>query len=284
MSTYGRKSIKYNLAKVIDVALSEDLSTEGDITSNAIIPLDLDTEFSIVAREELILCGVDVPKLILEQSDTQVRLKQCFKDGDLVPQGAKIIEGFGNAISILSSERTILNILQHLCGISSYTKKFVDLVKHTKAVIRDTRKTLPGLRELEKYAVKIGGGENHRFTLDESFLIKDNHIALCGGDIKKAFDLCKAKNPDKVIEIECDTLKQVEQALSTNCDIILLDNMLLKDIKKAVLMNNNKRIKLEASGGVNLNNVKEIAEAGVDYIAVGGLTHSVKASDIGLDI
>lgn len=283
MSIYRRKTEQDTLAEIIKIALLEDCGIDGDITSNAIISPNLTTKFVIAAREDIIICGADIPELIFKQYDPKMHIERFFQDGDVVPAGAAIIQGSGNAISILSLERTILNLLQHLCGIASNTRKFVNLIKHTKAIIRDTRKTLPGLRELEKYAVRIGGGENHRFTLDESFLIKDNHIALCNGNIRQAFELCKEKYPNKLIEIECDTIEQVELALLTGCDLILLDNMSIDTTKKAVALVNNK-IKLEASGGINLSNVQSVAETGVDYVAIGSLTHSVKASDIGLDI
>lgn len=271
-----------NLANIIHDAIKEDMGLSGDITSIAAIDQDQVADFIVSNREDLVLCGLDIIEIALKNFDSNLKLNKYFNDGDYIKAKEVIVDGKGNARAILSSERMMLNLLQHLCGISSNTRKFVDMVKHTKAIIRDTRKTLPGLRDLQKYAVRVGGGENHRSTLDEMILIKDNHIALAGG-VKNAFDRAKSKYPNKIIEIECDTLDQVKQALLTKCDLILLDNMSIEQLKEAVKLASGK-IKLEASGGVNLINVKAIAETGVDYIAIGSLTHSVKASDIGLDI
>jgi nicotinate-nucleotide pyrophosphorylase (carboxylating) len=282
MSTNRDKVDLINLANIIHNALEEDMGLEGDITSISTIEKDQVTNFVVSNREDLVLCGLEIIEMALKTFDTGLKLNKYFNDGDYVQAGQVIADGIGNARAILASERIMLNLLQHLCGISSITRKFVEMIKHTKAIIRDTRKTLPGLRDLQKYAVKIGGGENHRSTLDEMILIKDNHIALSGG-VENAFNRAKLEYPNKIIEIECDTLEQVRQALLTKCDLILLDNMSVEQMEEAVKLSHGK-VKLEASGGVNLSNVKAIAETGVDYIAIGSLTHSVKASDIGLDI
>ncbi len=271
------------IIEIIKQALQEDLGREGDVTSNAIIDQTQEMPFVISNRQDLVLCGVDVIEIALNIADPNLKLIKNFKDGNLVQANEIIARGKAKAIAVLATERTILNLLQHLCGIASLTREYVNIVKHTKACIRDTRKTIPGLRYLQKYAVKTGGGENHRFTLDEMILIKDNHIALAGS-VQEAFNKAKNTYPNKIIEIECDTLAQVEEALHTNCETILLDNMSINELKEAVRLAANSKIKLEASGGVNLNNVSKIAETGVDYIAVGNLTHSVQAKDIGLDV
>ncbi len=271
-----------NIIKLIRDAIEEDVKT-GDITSLAIIPHGIKTDFIISNREDLILCGGDLIQMVLSEGDKDLKLELLFNDGDFIKAGSIIAKGSGEAQSILTLERVMLNLLQHLCGIATVTKKFVDLVGGTKAKIRDTRKTIPHLRWLQKYAVRMGGGENHRSSLDEMILIKDNHISLCLGSVMDAFTKAKTSYPDKVIEIECDTIAQVKEALLTGCDAILLDNMSVSELKEAVELVNGK-VKLEASGGIGLHNVKEIAETGVDYIAIGSLTHSVKAMDIGLDM
>jgi nicotinate-nucleotide pyrophosphorylase (carboxylating) len=269
------------LLKIISDALGEDIGA-GDITSLATIGSEKQTSFIINNREDLVLCGVNVISLALSKLDPKLQVTSFFKDGDFIKAGEVIAKGIGQARGILTAERVMLNILQHLCGIATATRQFVELTKHTKAKIRDTRKTLPYLRELQKYAVRVGGGENHRSSLSEMALIKDNHIALCGG-VKEAFEKIRSMYPNKIIEIECDTIEQVQEALSTGCDEILLDNMSIEMLKESVRLVNGK-IKLEASGGISINTVKAVAETGVDYIAIGSLTHSVKASDIGLDI
>ncbi|MEK6734656.1 MAG: carboxylating nicotinate-nucleotide diphosphorylase [Pseudomonadota bacterium] len=271
-----------DLISLIQLAIKEDFGELGDITSLATIESQRKAKFVISNREDITLCGNDIIDISLKYFDSELNLVKNFNDGDFIKANSIIAQGEGGARAILAIERIMLNLLQHLCGIASATRNYVDLVKHTKAIIRDTRKTLPLYRDMQKYAVKIGGGENHRFTLDEMILIKDNHIAIAGG-VVQAFRVAKAKYPNKIIEIECDTLEQVKEALQTNCEEILLDNMSVEALKEAVKLNNG-RMKLEASGGVNINNVKSIAETGVDYIAIGSLTHSVKASDIGLDI
>lgn len=271
-----------NTLRIIKAAIAEDIGT-GDVTSLAIISSTQLTDFIVSNREDLVLCGAYLIQMVLSQFDPEIEIELLFKDGDFIKAGEVIAKGRGKAQAILSLERVMLNLLQQLCGVATITSKYVELVKATKAKIRDTRKTIPLLRELQKYAVRMGGGENHRSSLDEMILIKDNHIALCEGGLVKAFNKAKASYPTKIIEIECDTLAQVSEALTTGCDTILLDNMSINELKEAVALVAGK-VKLEASGGVGLHNVKLIAETGVDYIAIGNLTHSVKAMDIGLDI
>ncbi len=281
MSTNREIEKFLSLEKIIANAMIEDIGN-GDITTLAIIDSEQMADFVIVNREDLVLCGIDLMQYILRQLDPELQLTKYFNDGDFIQAEQIIAKGRGRAQAVLTLERLALNLLQQLSGVATITERYVALVKHTQAKIRDTRKTLPLLRELQKYAVRVGGGVNHRSCLDEMILIKDNHIALAGG-VMEAFNRAKAHYPNKLIEIECDTLEQVSQALSTSCEAILLDNMSLKMLSQAVELVNGS-IKLEASGGVNLDNVKAIAETGVDYIAIGNITHSVKASDIGLDI
>ena len=270
-----------NLEKIISEAMLEDIAS-GDATTLSIIAPDQMVDFLIVNRENLILCGGDLIQYIFSILDPEVQITKYFNDGDDIKAGQTIAKGRGKAQAVLTLERLMLNLLQQLCGVATRTRQYVELVKHTKAKIRDTRKTIPLLRDLQKYAVRIGGGVNHRSSLDEMIMIKDNHIALSGG-IVRAFNKAKDLYPDKIIEIECDTLEQVSEALLTACDIILLDNMSIEMLEQAVELVGG-RVQLEASGGIALHNVKAVAETGVEYIAVGDITHSIKASDIGLDV
>ena len=203
-----------NSLNIIKNAIIEDLGKDGDITSIATINSNQMTDFIISNREDCVLCGSDIIELTFKQLYSSIKISKNFNDCDFITAGEILATGTGNARCILTLERTMLNLLQHLSGIATNTRNFVNLVKHTKAIIRDTRKTLPNLRELQKYAVRTGGGENHRSTLDEIILIKDNHIAICGS-VELAFNNAKTLYPNKIIEIECDTLEQVSQALST---------------------------------------------------------------------
>jgi nicotinate-nucleotide pyrophosphorylase (carboxylating) len=263
-------------------ALMEDLGVGGDITSDALVPADLRVSFGINTRDQIVVCGgMFVVKCLNEFGIGSVELSAT--DGSVVAAGNNILSGFGLARDILMLERTCLNIIQHLSGISTLTRQFVSAVSHTSVKISDTRKTIPGMRSLQKYAVVCGGGINHRFSLDSAILIKDNHISICGG-VSDAIFVAKTRAPhySKLI-VECDTLEQVDECIKCGVDIVMLDNMSVELIKRAVDIVDGRAI-IEASGGVSLSNVKSIAEAGVDYISVGRLTHSVRAADIGLDI
>ena len=267
---------------IIKNALIEDIG-RGDITSQLVITIDAEAEYVFAAREDICLCGLDVAKKTFALVDGRVKFKSNAKDGDKIKKGKVITTVSGSVRSILKGERVALNFMQHLSAISTKTSKFVLQVKGTGAKILDTRKTTPGLRGLEKYAVFCGGGKNHRMRLDDGILIKDNHIDMAGG-IKNALEKAKKGNKHKLlIEVECDNLKQVSEALSAGADIIMLDNMDVKTMKKAVRIVAGKAL-LEASGGVNIKNVKAIAKTGVDFISVGALTHSAASVDIGLDI
>lgn len=279
------------ITKIIQEALNEDLGKVGDITSNFIIGKNEKIKFQISNREPIILCGTDIALQVFDEVSkklkiSDLKLKANYKDGEFLKKNSIIIEGFGNARLVLAAERLVLNLMQHLSGISTEVKKYVDETKGTKAKILDTRKTIPNLRILQKYAVKIGGGTNHRMALYDGVLIKDNHIAAAGS-VANAVSLAREglkKSKNKIlIEVECDNLKQVSEAIKSKAEIIMLDNMDLVKISEAVKLIN-KKAKIEVSGGVNLKTVGKIAKTGVDYISIGALTHSVKAVDIGLDI
>jgi nicotinate-nucleotide pyrophosphorylase (carboxylating) len=268
--------------RIIQLSLAEDIG-RGDITSIITIPNNIETEFVIRARESMVVCGVEVAMRVFKTVSNDINVASGCNDGDAVQPGDKIITGQGNAQVILAAERVALNLLRQMCGVATLTHKFVQEVKGTKVKILDTRKTIPGLRSIQKYAVKTGGGYNHRFGLDDGILIKDNHISVCGG-IKEALAKARQAAPSLTrIEVECDTLEQVQEAVDGGADIILLDNMDITTLKKAVAVVGGK-IPLEASGNVNLKTVREIAETGVDFISAGMLTHSALSVDIGLDI
>ncbi len=274
--------------KIIEQGLDEDLGAIGDITSNFTIPENRQIKFKISNREPIVLCGVDIAKQIFVAVEKRFKveklaLKINYQDGDFLPKNSVIIEGSGNARAIFAAERLVLNLMQHLSGIATITKQYVDELQGTKAQILDTRKTIPGLRELQKYAVKTGGAKNHRMALYDGILIKDNHIAAAG-NIAQAVKMVRENLTEKMpIEVECDNLSQVSEALAAKADIIMLDNMNLEQIQKAVALISGQA-KIEVSGGMNLEVVGKIAKTGVDYISVGALTHSVKAVDIGLDV
>ncbi len=269
------------LRQIIDIALAEDVGS-GDITSTLVIDENATLRADFVTREQCVVAGIPVLEEIFVTAGDLVRCDPRVIEGSEVKPGAVIFSVSGSARTILTYERVALNLLQRMCGVATITRKFAKEVQHTKAKILDTRKTTPGLRVLEKYAVWIGGGKNHRFGLYDGVLIKDNHIAMVG-DISKAVELARFSAPEGLkVEVECDTLEQVEKAITAGADIILLDNMNNETLKKAVAMNNGRCL-LEASGGVRLETVRGIAETGVDYVSVGAITHSAPNIDIGLD-
>ena len=282
-------SIKEIIEQGLDEDLGRDSHKKGDITSNYTTPINQKIKFQISNREPIVLCGTDIALLVFEaaqkklQIKTSTKLKINFKDGDFLPKNSVIIEGNGNARVAFAAERLALNLMQHLSGIATETKRYVDQLHSNKTKILDTRKTIPSLRMLQKYAVKTGGGHNHRMALYDGILIKDNHIAAAGG-VALAIEMVREQLKKKIkIEIECDNLAQVREALASQADVIMLDNMSLEQIKKAVGLVG-KKAKIEVSGGVSLGMIKEISKTGVDYISIGALTHSVRAVDIGLDI
>lgn len=269
-----------SLDRLIDHALAEDIHT-GDITTKAVVPGLRPASARLVAKEDLVLAGINVAARVFYRINPAITFTAGFEDGTMVGKGQVIAKMHGNASDLLMGERVALNLLQRLSGIATLTSFFVAAVKGTKARIVDTRKTTPGLRELEKQAVRTGGGINHRTGLYDGVLIKENHIAAAGG-ITEAIRRAKAYIPHTLkIEIETETLAQVTEALAAGADIIMLDNMNLTDMKNAVEIIAG-RVPVEASGGVNLDSVRAIAETGVDIISVGALTHSPRAVDISM--
>ena len=270
------------IKQCVDLAFSEDLGRAGDITTVSIVSPDATTTAHIVARETGILAGLEVARQAFDSADSTISFQARIKDGQAVVPGAIIAAISGPARGILIAERTALNFLGHLSGIATLTHQFVRTIRGTKARICCTRKTTPGLRALEKYAVRAGGGMNHRFGLDDAILIKDNHIAVAGG-IKPALVAAKASKGHMVkIEIEVDTLDQLAEVMAEGADIVMLDNMPPDILRKAVAIIDARAIS-EASGGVNLNSVRAISETGVDMISVGAITHSAPTLDLGLD-
>ena len=272
----------FQLTEFVKAALREDIRS-GDITTNSLIPADMQATALMRFRESGIVCGIGAAKSTFRLLDPDVDLKVLLEDGAAVSAGEVALEIHGNARAILTAERVALNIVQHLSGIASATAQYVKETEGTTARIVEIRKTTPGLRLLEKYAVRCGGGHNHRYALDDMILIKDNHIALCGG-IKNAISKARENVGHSIkIEVECDTLDQVREALQAGAELILLDNMTPSTLREAVEIVNGKAL-CEASGGINLQKVRGVAQSGVDIISVGALTHSVRALDVGLDI
>ncbi len=266
----------------VKAALAEDLGNAGDITCASLIPEHLQNSAKFVARADGVLCGVQCAQTALRMVDDTLRITVLKKDGDALKAGDIIARLEGNSRSMLTAERTALNFLTHLSGITTLTAKFVKETAGTKAKILCTRKTHPGLRALEKFAVCMGGGVNHRFGLYDAVLIKDNHLAAVGS-ITAAVQKSRAAVGKAVkVEIEVDTLDQLAQALTTDADVIMLDNFSLESLRQAVALAAGK-IPLEASGGVTLQTIRSICETGVDFVSVGAITHSAPALDIALD-
>ena len=273
--------------KIVTRALAEDIGA-GDITTALTVPPSSTSRAQIVARESGVIAGMPVAEMVFAQvAKVYGSEKPAFHirafDGCPISAGQVAAEIAGPTAVILTAERTALNFLQRMSGIAAKTARMVDLVKHTSAKIIDTRKTTPGLRILEKYAVRMGGGQNHRFGLYDAVLIKDNHIKAAGG-IRPAIEAAKAGAPHAVqVEVEADTIEQVRQALDLGVDMILLDNMAPEMLREAVALCKGRAL-TEASGGITEENIVEVAETGVDLISIGALTHSVKALDLSLEI
>jgi nicotinate-nucleotide pyrophosphorylase (carboxylating) len=269
----------------VRAALTED-DRSGDATTLAIVPESATAKAAMVGREDLIVCGVQLAAAAFHEMDAAIRFEVRALDSERSRAGEKILEVNGPARAVLTAERVALNFVQRLSGVATLAAEFVAAVAGTQATILDTRKTTPGWRELEKYAVRCGGAQNHRFGLWDMVLIKDNHLAALRdatpNAIAAAVQRAREKYPALKIEVEADTLEQVQQAVSAGADIVLLDNMTLEQLREAVRIAAG-RAKTEASGGVNLRTVRAIAETGVDYISVGAITHSARAMDIGLD-
>jgi nicotinate-nucleotide pyrophosphorylase (carboxylating) len=270
--------INYELVKA---ALAEDLAGGVDVTSVATISADATLEAEFVARETGVVVGIDMAREVLTEVGV-AGIELLVKDGDTVNAGDVLIRVSGNARAILLAERTALNFLGHLSGIATLTNQWVKAIADTNCEVRDTRKTTPGWRELEKFAVRMGGGTNHRMSLSDAALIKDNHIAAAGG-VKAAFNAVRSEFPTAPIEVEVDTLEQLAEVLPLKPDLVLLDNMSPEQCRAAVTLVAGQT-KLEASGGITLDLARTYAETGVDYLAIGALTHSAKNFDIGLDV
>ena len=268
--------------KIIDSALVEDLGP-GDITTEDIVDLSVKGEARLIAKEEIILAGIGVFSRVFSRLDPEIVVETKYRDGEAVSNGEDIGIVKGSMRGILSGERTALNFLQRLSGIASLTRKYVERTDSSKVRVIDTRKTTPGLRILEKYAVRRGGGFNHRFGLFDGILIKDNHIAVAGS-IAKALARIKGRVPHTLrIEVEVEDIKGVEEAIGAGADAILLDNMSLKEMREAVSIAGG-RVLLEASGGITLESIEEVSKIGIDLISVGAITHSARSVDISLEV
>ena len=264
-------------------ALAEDLGRAGDVTTDAIIPADARTQARVEVREAGTVAGLQIACSAFGMVDDEIDVDYLVADGDRVAAGSVLAVVSGPARGILTGERVALNLLGRMCGIASLTARLVDVTAHTGVRVVETRKTTPGLRALEKYAVRCGGGWNHRFGLDDAILIKDNHIAVAGG-VTAAIEAGRSHAGHLVkIEVEVDTLDQLREALDAGADVVLLDNMAPDLLREAVAITDGRAV-LEASGGITPDTIRAVAESGVDVISLGWLTHSVTALDVGLDI
>ena len=268
--------------RLIRLALEEDVG-RGDATTRATIPAAQAARGKITAKADVVLAGLPIIAMVLAQTDKTAGVRLLAQEGSQVPVGTVVAEVWGQAAGLLTAERTLLNLLQHLSGVATLTRKFVEAVAGTQCTIIDTRKTLPGLRLLDKYAVVQGGGRNHRLGLDDGVLIKDNHIAVCGG-VGAAVRQARSQASTWLrIEVECTTVAEVEEALDAQADIILLDNMTTGQMNEAVQLIHGRAL-VEASGNMSLERVREVAETGVDFISVGVLTHSTPAADLSMSV
>ena len=271
-------SLPADLALIVNLALQEDIG-DGDITS-LLIADNLQAKAHILCREEAILCGIAWVEETYRNIDSRLQIQWNFKDGDSLKKDAQVAEIVGNARAILTGERTALNFLQTLSGTATITKQYTERLKGTSVILLDTRKTLPGMRNAQKYAVRVAGGSNHRKGLYDAYLVKENHIQSCG-NISNAIATARKINPNKVLEVEVQNLEQLSEAISAKPDIIMLDNFKLQDIRKAVTINPGNA-KLEVSGNINQESLVNVAKTGVDYISVGALTKHCRAIDFSL--
>ena len=271
----------FDLDAFVHAVLAEDLGSGGDVTSDATIPADARFNGAMNARQAIVLAGLHIAAAFFRKLDTSVEIELLASDGDRIDAGTPVMRLAGNARAMLAAERSALNTLQHLSGIATLMRQYVDAIEGTGAVLLDTRKTLPGLRVLEKYAARMGGAQNHRMRLDDGVLIKDNHVAACGG-VAEAVRRAKAANTGLKVQVEVDRIAQIEPALDAGADRLLLDNMDPARLREAVALVKG-RVPLEASGGVTLETIRFLAEAGVNFISVGRITQSAPAVDIGLD-
>jgi nicotinate-nucleotide pyrophosphorylase (carboxylating) len=271
----------FDLDEFVSRILAEDLGTGGDVTSQATIDAGARFSAAMNPREPIVVAGLEVAAAFFRALDDTIAIEMPVRDGQQVEAGAVLMQLEGRARAMLTAERSALNTLQHLSGIATLTRRYVDAIAGTGATLLDTRKTIPGLRALDKYAARMGGAENHRLRLDDGMLIKDNHVAVCGG-VAEAVRAARAANSGLQVQVEVDRIAQIEPALAAGADRLLLDNMDLATLREAVALVTG-RVPLEASGGVNLDTIRGIAETGVDYISVGRITQSAPAVDIGLD-
>jgi nicotinate-nucleotide pyrophosphorylase (carboxylating) len=272
--------VRSGISECLKHALEEDVGS-GDVTTNSIVPADAVLRGQIVAKQAGVIAGLDVAEQVFHLLDERIEFTATVAEGSAVEPGTVLATLSGSARALLSGERTALNFLNRMSGIATLTRNFVDAISHTHAAILDTRKTAPGLRALDKLAVRRGGGQNHRIGLYDMVLIKDNHIDFAGS-LKEAVGRVRASGTSLEVEVETRTLAEIQTALSVGVDRILLDNMSVELIREAVKLNAG-RAKLEASGNVNLENVRQIAETGVEFISVGALTHSAKSFDASLE-
>jgi nicotinate-nucleotide pyrophosphorylase (carboxylating) len=271
----------FDLDEFVTRVLAEDLGKGGDVTSAATIPADARFTAEMNARQSLVVAGIEIAQAFFARMDSDVSVELLVSDGDSVEPGTTLMRLSGNARAMLAAERPALNTLQHLSGIATLTRRYVDAIAGTGAVLRDTRKTLPGLRVLEKYASRMGGAQNHRMRLDDGLLIKDNHVAVCGG-VAEAVRRAKSANTGLQVQVEVDRIDQIEPALAAGADRLLLDNMDPAMLRAAVALVAG-RVPLEGSGGVTLETIRFLAETGVSFISLGRITQSAPAADIGLD-
>ena len=271
----------FDLNEFVTGALAEDLGIGGDVTSAATMRGDARFTAAIIAREPITVAGLEIAAAIFRALDPEIGIETLASDGDRVEAGGVLMRLEGNGRAMLAAERAALNTLQHLSGVATLTRRYVDAIAGTGATLLDTRKTIPGLRVLEKYAARMGGARNHRMRLDDGVLIKDNHVAACGG-IAEAVKRAKGANTGLEVQVEVDRIDQIEPALAAAADRLLLDNMAPPMLREAVELVA-QRVPVEASGGVTFETVRAIAETGVDFISVGRITQSAPAVDIGLD-
>jgi nicotinate-nucleotide pyrophosphorylase (carboxylating) len=270
------------LDRVIDDALAEDVGS-GDLTTDAIVPAGLRGTASIVLREPGIVCGLDAAFATIRRLDARAAMERLVNDGDAVDDVPATVARIDATLrALLTAERTALNLLQRMSGIATATRRYVDAVSGTGVEVLDTRKTAPGLRDLDKAAVACGGGTNHRRGLHDAVLIKDNHLAVAGS-VSAAVGMVRRRHPGRPVEVEADTVAQLEEALAAGADVVLLDNMDPGVLREAVRIADG-RARLEASGGITIDSIREVAETGVDAISVGALTHSVRALDIAMEV
>jgi nicotinate-nucleotide pyrophosphorylase (carboxylating) len=272
---------RFDLEQFVRSVLAEDLGAGGDVTSKATIAEDARFTAQMNARQALVIAGIEIAEAFFRALNQDVEIELLVSDGDRVEHGTTLMRLTGNARAMLAAERSALNTLQHLSGIATLTRQYVDAIAPTRAVLLDTRKTIPGLRVLEKFAARMGGAENHRMRLDDGVLIKDNHVAVSGG-VGEAVRRAKDAGTGLQVQVEVDRIDQIEPALSAGADRLLLDNMDPSMLREAVALVAG-RVPLEASGGVTLETIRFLAETGVDFISVGRITQSAPAVDIGLD-